>query len=38
MKTREEAIKYRLSFEGAFLDAPFHDDNWQLVRYAGKMR
>ena len=38
MKTREEALKYGLSFEGAFHDAPFHDDNWQLVRYAGNKK
>ena len=38
MKTREEALKYGLSFEGAFQDAPFHDDNWQLVRYAGNKK
>lgn len=33
MKTRKEALEYGLSFEGAYQDAPFHDDNWQLVRY-----
>lgn len=33
MKTREEAIAYGLSFPGAYQEAPFHDDNWQLVRY-----
>ena len=34
MKTREEALTYGLTFEDAYQDAPFHDDNWQLVRYA----
>lgn len=33
MKTREEVIEYSLSFVGAYQDAPFHDANWQLVRY-----
>ena len=33
MKTKKEALEYGLSFEGAYQDAPFHDDNWQLVRY-----
>lgn len=33
MKTREEALDYGLSFENTYVEAPFHDDNWQLVRY-----
>ena len=33
MKTREEALKYGLSFPDTYQEAPFHDDNWQLVRY-----
>ena len=32
MKTREEALKYGLSFPNTYQDAPFHDPNWQLVR------
>lgn len=32
MLTREEIIEYALDFEGTYQDAPFHDDNWQLVR------
>ena len=32
MKTRKEALKYGLSFPGTYQEAPFHDDNWQLVR------
>lgn len=38
MLTREEALQYALSFPGAYQDAPFHDDRWQLVRVgpAGK--
>ena len=33
MKTREQALQYGLSFPDTYQDAPFHDDNWQLVRY-----
>jgi len=33
VKTREEALKFGLSFENTYVEAPFHDDNWQLVRY-----
>lgn len=32
MRTREGVIKYGLSFPDTYQDAPFHDDNWQLVR------
>ncbi len=32
MKTREEAIKFGLSFPNTYLDYPFKDHNWQLVR------
>lgn len=32
MRTRQEVIEYGLSFPNTYLDAPFHDDNWQLVR------
>ncbi|MBO4374739.1 MAG: methylated-DNA--[protein]-cysteine S-methyltransferase [Lachnospiraceae bacterium] len=33
MKTRKEALRYGLSFPDTYQDAPFHDENWQLVRY-----
>ncbi len=33
MTTREEALQYGLSFEDTYQEAPFHDANWQLVRY-----
>jgi len=33
LKTREEVLKYGLTFEDTYLDAPFHDPNWQLVRF-----
>lgn len=32
MMTRDEALEYGLSFPDTYKDAPFHDDNWQLVR------
>ncbi len=35
MKTREEALEYGLSFENTYTDSPFHDPNWQLVRFGG---
>ena len=38
MKTREEALKYGLSFPGTYQEAPFHDDNWQLVRVKGSKK
>ena len=38
MKTREEALEYGLSFPGTYPDAPFHDTNWQLVRYKGNKK
>lgn len=30
---REDLVRIGLSFDGAYQDAPFHDQNWQLVRY-----
>ena len=38
MKTREEALKYGLTFPDVYQDAPFHDPNWQLVRYKGNKK
>ncbi len=35
---REEILKYGLSFPGAYQDAPFHDNNWQLVRFKGNKK
>ena len=32
MRTREEALEVGLSYPDVYQDAPFHDDNWQLVR------
>ena len=33
MTTRTQALQYGLSFPDTYQDAPFHDENWQLVRY-----
>lgn len=38
MTTREEALKFGLSFPSAYQDAPFRDDNWQLVRVKGSRK
>ena len=38
MKTRKEALKYGLSFPDVYQEAPFHDENWQLVRYKGNKK
>ena len=32
MITRKEAIEYGLSFPNTYVDAPFRDPNWQLIR------
>lgn len=32
MMEKEEVILFGLSFDGTYQDAPFRDDNWQLVR------
>lgn len=32
LKIREEALRYGLSFPDTYIDAPFHDENWQLVK------
>lgn len=31
-------MEYGLSFPDTYQDAPFHDDNWQLVRYKGNKK
>ena len=35
MRTRKQALEYGLSFPDTYTDAPFHDNNWQLVRFGG---
>ncbi len=32
MKTRQQILDYGLSFPNVYIDAPFRDTNWQLVR------
>ena len=32
MITREEALKFGLSFKNAYEERPFHDQTWQLIR------
>lgn len=38
MKTREEALKFGLSFKNVYEEKPFHDPNWQLIRVKGSKR
>lgn len=38
METREEALAYGLSFSDTYMEAPFHDSNWQLVRVKGSKK
>lgn len=38
MTTREEVLKYGLSFKNTYKEAPFHDSNWQLVRVSGSKK
>ena len=38
MNSREEAIKYGLSFANTYVEAPFRDQNWQLVRVKGSKK
>ena len=33
MKTRKEAVEFCLTFNNAFEDHPFRDDNWTLMRH-----
>lgn len=32
VQTREEVVNYGVSFPGTFLDMPFKDPNWQVIR------
>ena len=38
MTRREEALQYGLSFPDTYQDAPFHDQNWQLIRFKGNKK
>ncbi len=33
MTTRKEILEYCKTFQDVYQDAPFHDENWQLMRY-----
>ena len=33
MKTRKEALNFGLTFPDTYVDTPFKDKNWQLVRF-----
>lgn len=38
MQTREEALAYGLSFPDTYQEAPFRDENWQLIRVRGSKK
>lgn len=38
MKTRAEVLEYGRSFPNTYQEAPFHDNNWQLVRVKGSKK
>ena len=38
MRTRQEALEYGLSFPDTYKEAPFHDQNWELVRIKGEQK
>ena len=38
MRTRQEVLEYGLSFPDTYVDTPFHDDNWVLIRYGKNKR
>lgn len=33
MTKRQEVLEYGMTFPDVYIDAPFHDDNWILLRY-----
>lgn len=38
MKTRREALDFGLQFPNTYIEAPFHDANWDLVRVKGSKK
>ena len=38
MITREEVLKFGLSFQNTYEEKPLHDQNWQLVRVKGSRK
>ena len=38
LTTRTAVLRYGLTFPGTYQEAPFHDENWQLVRVHGSRK
>ena len=38
MTKKEEVLAYGLSFPDTYIDSPFHDDNWILIRCRGSKK
>ena len=38
MKTREEAVTFGLTFPNTYMERPFRDPNWQLIRVKGSKK
>ena len=38
MKTREEAVAFGLTFPDTYMERPFRDPNWQLIRVKGSKK
>ena len=38
MKTRQQAITYGLTFQHTYVESPFKDPNWELVRVKGSKK
>lgn len=38
VRTRKEVLDYGMTFPDVYVDAPFHDDNWVLLRYRKNRR
>ena len=38
MISRQEAVSYGLTFPNTYMETPFHDQNWQLIRIKGSKK
>lgn len=38
MLSREDVLEYGLTFSNVYVDTPFHDQNWVLLRYEKNKR
>lgn len=38
MRERQEVLNYGMTFPDTYMDAPFHDTNWVLLRYKKNKR